>query len=227
MNSILISCLISWKPSARLEDIAKFCDFLKTKELPNCSVALPYLLIGSVPALDTLRWGMQEMESLEQGRFTAPVAAQLIKASGGQFVLVGTAQNRASGEENRSMHAKIKAAQEQGIEPVLCIGETWEEKQAERSAEVLTVQLAKALEGLEFASLNVVYEAPWIAHAPYLCSKEELIHAYQFAKELIQSIYGEKVKVLCPIPKEFADPFTTMAAIPADGYYLTDPVVAS
>src|SRR5262245_52187791 len=124
--------LVRWEPYATEAEIAKFCETLG--ESP-CAMALPYSIDVTAPHFKEIKIGSPLMEAVAPQSFTETVAVQLIKESGARFVLLGTAQSRSLGEQNDTIHAKLKAALAQGLEPVLCIGESWEEYKAERSAE--------------------------------------------------------------------------------------------
>lgn len=216
--------LVRWEPYATEAEIAKFYETVG--ETP-CAMALPYSIDLTGSQLKEIKIGRPEMESVASQSFTETVAVQLIKDSGAQFVLLGTAQSRSLGEQNSTINAKLKAALAQGLEPILCIGESWEEYKTERSAEVLTTQLAQALQGADFEGRNliIVYEAPWIKQGHYLCSKEECNHAYNFCRDLVASLYGDETfQVYCPVNPSISDPQSLFEFIQADGYYLDHPI---
>jgi triosephosphate isomerase len=128
---------------------------------PPATALMPLsaILDGSGVAL-----GSQDLHWAPQGAFTGELAPAMIK----EFcthVIVGHSERRAFfGDTDEKVNRKVKAALEVGLVPVLCVGETSEENEAGRAAEVLTRQLRAALEGVSLNSPNALvlaYEPVW------------------------------------------------------------------
>ncbi len=190
-------------------------------------LALPFDLLNALketPAPSFLVLGSKFMPPVAPANcFTAVVAGDLVKGFGAKFVLLGTQLTRKlEGESSEALREKIKKAKEDGLIPVLCIGETTEEFQQQKSEEVLRRQIAEATQGLDTAGLQIVYEAPWIAAAISRPTDQEIDHAYQTCRALVHSLLGE-LKVYCPVPADLKDADTFIHSLHADGFYFSDP----
>jgi triosephosphate isomerase len=197
-------------------------------------LALPIDLleaISSQPAPPFLILGSKAMLPVNSPTFTETIAGGLVKSFGGKFVLLGTELTRKlEGETHAVIREKIRVAKAEGLIPILCIGETGEELQEGKSAEVLTRQIGEATEGLDTAALSglqIVYEAPWIAAAVTRPTDQEIDKAYHFCRDLVHSLLGEplasSVKVYCPVPADLKEAEAFIHTLHADGFYFCDP----
>jgi len=109
-------------------------------------------------------WG-QTMHEAEQGAFTGEVSAAMLADSGANGVLLGHSERRALfGETDDALARKVPAALAAGLDPVLCVGETEQERDAGATSERLRAQLAGALDQLDAAralQLTIAYEPVW------------------------------------------------------------------
>lgn len=107
----------------------------------------------------------QNLHWLPEGAFTGEVGADMLRDAGCSHVIVGHSERRRLfGETNRDVGRKLAAALEASLKPVLCIGETLQERRAGRTRRTLSAQLSGALKGIpksvnEF--LTVAYEPVW------------------------------------------------------------------
>lgn len=110
------------------------------------------------------QFGAQNIAWVEKGAYTGAISAQMVADAGASYALVGHSERRyIFGETNDATNKKIKACLEAGITPVLCIGETQEDKENDKRQYRLTRQLQEALEGIDVAAaeLIVAYEPVW------------------------------------------------------------------
>lgn len=112
-----------------------------------------------------LQLGIQNIHWETAGAFTGEVSAPMALEAGARFALVGHSERRhIFGESDEDVRRKVAAALEAGLIPVLCVGETLEERRAGRVEEVILHQLDAALEGLDagrIARILVAYEPVW------------------------------------------------------------------
>jgi triosephosphate isomerase (TIM) len=131
------------------------------------------VLCPPFPALSTLSellkgsgigLGAQNLHWEGKGAYTGEVAPNMV-AEFCQYVIIGHSERRAYfGETDASVNKKIKAALGAGLIPIVCVGETYEENQADRTAEVVSRQVKAALSGLEAATVQgmiIAYEPVW------------------------------------------------------------------
>ena len=135
-----------------------------------CEVAVcpPYPYLGQVQSIlsgSSLAWGAQSVSEHPSGAFTGEVAASMLLEFGCRYVLVGHSERRALyGESDSVVAAKFSAAQECGLRPILCVGESLVERQSGLTAEVVARQVAAVLDLVgvaAFANAVVAYEPVW------------------------------------------------------------------
>ena len=126
----------------------------------------PALLIGAVHAAvgaSGIAVGGQDCHTAEQGAHTGDVAAGMLADAGCGYVIVGHSERRADhGEDDGLVKAKAAAAQAAGLVPVVCIGETLEQRDAGEAVAVVTGQLRGSVpDGSSAATVVVAYEPVW------------------------------------------------------------------
>jgi len=171
----------------------------------ECAVCVPYPYLGEVAerlAKTRLAWGAQNLSQHAQGAFTGEVSAQMLAEFGCRLVLVGHSERRQLyGENDAVVAAKFAAVLGQGMAPVLCLGETLDERDAGRTGEVVGRQLEAVLgvNGKEaFKTAVVAYEPVWAIGTGRTASPEQVqaVHALLRAKVLPETriLYGGSVK---------------------------------
>ena len=163
----------------------------------------PYLAM--VPANPDFWLGAQDVSEHESGAYTGEVSATMLKELGCDLVLVGHSERRQHyGDTLERVAQKLHAALHAGLMPVLCIGETQEERQAGQTFRCLKEQLDSALRWLkpeQLSQLSLAYEPVWAIGTGVTASPEEAqeVHAWlrqqlpQSAKSM-QILYGGSVK---------------------------------
>lgn len=172
--------------------------------------SFPYLaaiaaqLEGSGVAL-----GAQNVSQHDGGAFTGETAPSMLKDIGCEYVIVGHSERRAMyGESSEDVAAKFKAAQAAGLTPILCVGETLEEREANATESIIDAQLAAVLSaaGIEaFAAGVIAYEPVWAIGTGLTASPEQAqdVHRHIRARlaehnaelaERVQILYGGSMK---------------------------------
>jgi triosephosphate isomerase len=126
----------------------------------------PYLAsIGGQIADSKLALGAQNVSEHEAGAFTGETAPSMLKDVGCEYVIVGHSERRAIyGESSEQVAAKFSAAQEAGLKPILCVGESLEEREAGTTEKVIDEQLDAVLNtagAAAFAEAVIAYEPVW------------------------------------------------------------------
>ncbi len=126
----------------------------------------PYLAqVRDLAAGSALAWGAQDVSAHDEGAHTGEVAAVMLAEFGCRFVLVGHSERRHDlGEDDRLVAAKFAAARRAGLTPVLCVGETQDEREAGNTFAVVERQLEAVIDhnGIDaFAAAVVAYEPVW------------------------------------------------------------------
>ena len=138
--------------------------------------------------------GAQNCHWEPKGAFTGELSAELISVAGCSHVLLGHSERRQYfGETNETVNLRLKAALRVGLVPVLCIGETLEERESGKLEEVLRSQIIGALEGIaagELSSLVIAYEPVWAIGTGVVASTEQAQEAHAFVRTVLADVFG-------------------------------------
>ena len=170
----------------------------------------PYLpLVDSLVDATPVMLGAQDLSAHASGAFTGEVSGAMLADWNCSHVLVGHSERRAvHAESNKLVADKFVAAQDAGLQPILCVGETLEEREAGRTRDVVGAQLAAVIEaaGIQAFSRSVLaYEPVWAIGTGQTASPEQAqeVHAViraQLAAEdamiagRVRILYGGSVK---------------------------------
>jgi triosephosphate isomerase (TIM) len=125
-----------------------------------------------------------------KGAFTGEMSMAQIKDAGADGVLLGHSERRAIfGETNANLVKKIKAARENGLLPVLCIGETLEQRDGGKMFDVLREQLA-VLKEVGAGALVVAYEPVWAIGTGRVATVDQVKEVHAFVAQELKSILG-------------------------------------
>ncbi len=175
-------------------------------------VCPPYPYLGSVAGQlqgSNVALGAQNVSEHEGGAFTGEVAPAMLAEVGCRYVIVGHSERRTLyGETSAQVAAKMAAALDAGLTPILCIGETLEERESGSTEQVVGEQLAAALErnGIAaFASAVIAYEPVWAIGTGKTATPEQAQDVHRYIRsvlaehdasvaENVQLLYGGSVK---------------------------------
>jgi triosephosphate isomerase len=147
--------------------------------------------------------GAQNMNDAREGAFTGEIAALMLKEAGAEFVLLGHSERRHHFDEtNQFIHRKIIRALADDLIPILCVGETLEEREAGRMEEVLREQIEKGLAGIpaeEAGKILLAYEPVWAIGTGKSASAAMAQEAHAFCKEVLGDLFGKRKAGTLPI----------------------------
>ncbi len=143
--------------------------------------------------------GAQNVSWTPKGAYTGAVSAHMFKDVGCEYALVGHSERRhVFGETDNDVRKKIEACFDTGLIPVVCIGETKEEKEEGKRDYRLKKQLMKAFEGLELGGnkLMVAYEPVWAIGTGDPCNPADADSIHGWIKEEMKQYFDKDVPVL-------------------------------
>lgn len=152
----------------------------------------------ALPAASRLSIGGQNCARDPQGAFTSGISAPMLKDCGASYVILGHSERRLfMFETDDQVEAKAEAATKAGLTPILCVGETLEEYEAGKTAEVLAKQCA-GFKGLKPGSYLIAYEPVWAIGSGKTPTLAEIEAAHAQVKSVLGSttsvLYGGSVK---------------------------------
>jgi triosephosphate isomerase len=150
---------------------------------------------GSVPAWVQL--GAQDVAAEIEGAFTGEVSPTMIRSTGATYVLIGHSERRhIIGESAVLLHRKLVNSLEASLIPVLCVGETLEERNAGKIEEVVFGQLDTALSDVQLsdgAQLIVAYEPVWAIGTGVNATNEQIEQAHHLIREHLKQLLGTAI----------------------------------
>lgn len=129
---------------------------------------------------------------------TGEVSGMQLRSLDVKYVLIGHMERRLNfNETNKIINAKVKDAIDNGISPIICLGETKEEKDMKKSQDVLLKQIKEALRGIEVGEdIIFAYDPMWAIGTNIIPTNKELEEVIDLIKGIIFRVHGVKVKVL-------------------------------
>ena len=144
-----------------------------------------------------IRIGAQNMHFEEKGAYTGEVSANMLKSMNVEYVIIGHSERRQYfAETDESVNKKLKAAYEYGLKPIVCVGETLEQREEGITEDIITSQTEKALDGLtneQVTSTIIAYEPIWAIGTGKTATSEDANNAIKAIRNKISEIYGNDV----------------------------------
>lgn len=163
-------------------------------------LAVPFTLIQMAAQLtsDTkIRIGAQNMNDASEGAFTGEIAARMLVEAGAKFVILGHSERRRLfGETDALVNRKVKQALQNGIEPILCVGETLAERQAGKMHEVLEGQLKEGLADIapeQLDKLCIAYEPVWAIGTGETATPQIAEEAHMFIRQSLATLADQQL----------------------------------
>ena len=193
----------NWKmnmlPDAAIRFIDELAPLVKDTE-NEVILCVPYtdLFYSLLTAQNTnIKIGAQNMHWEESGAYTGEVSGQMLKAIGVEYVIIGHSERRQYfAETDETVNKKLKSAFKYGLKPIVCVGETLEEREAGKAEEIITSQTEKALEGLtneQVENTIIAYEPIWAIGTGKTATSEDANNAIKSIRNKISNIYGQMI----------------------------------
>ena len=139
----------------------------------------------------------------ETGAFTGEVSPLLLKDAGCEYVIVGHSERRQIlNETDHIINQKVKKVLDTGLTPILCIGETLEQRENEETLDILAGQLKKGLADLtndQMSKIVVAYEPVWAIGTGKTASDEQAQEAHSFIRGVVQGLSSPEIALACRI----------------------------
>lgn len=132
----------------------------------------------------------------EEGAYTGEVSASMLKDAGCSHVIIGHSERRQYfGETDETVNRKIKAALQGNLTVIFCIGETLEEREADKTFVVLKKQISGGLAGIakdQLGTIILAYEPVWAIGTGRTASESQAQEAHSFIREYLSSLYDKQ-----------------------------------
>lgn len=193
----------NWKMNKLPNEAMKFIEELAplVKDTENeVILCVPYtdLFYSLLHVQDTnIKIGAQNMHYEESGAYTGEVSGEMLKSIGVEYVIIGHSERRAYyGETDETVNKKLKKALSLELKPIVCVGESLDERESGKAKEIVTTQTKLALEGLSNEDVTktiIAYEPIWAIGTGKTATKEDANETIKWIREEIEKIYGKDV----------------------------------
>ena len=192
----------NWKmnmlPGEAIEFINELTPLVKdTKNEVILCVPYTDLFYAILTAQNTnIKIGAQNMHFEEKGAYTGEVSGEMLKAINVEYVIIGHSERREYfNETDETVNKKIKAAFKYGLKPIVCVGETLEQREAGKAVEIITKQTELALEGLtntQVENIIIAYEPIWAIGTGKTATSEDANNSIKEIRNKVSEIYGQE-----------------------------------
>ena len=191
----------NWKMHKTIAEAVEFVEEIKGK-VNNTDVeaviCAPFTLLKDLKEATKgtdIKIGAQNRHYADNGAFTGEVSAPMLNELNIDYVVLGHSERRQYfNETNETVNKKVLKALEAGIDPILCIGETLEEREAGNTKDVCKVQVEKALENVskeDLAKVVIAYEPVWAIGTGKTATSEDANDVIAYIREVVANLYGE------------------------------------
>ena len=192
----------NWKMNKnRAEAKALITELLPLVKEAGCEVVIctPYTNLETALALTegtNVKVGAENCHWAEKGAFTGEVSAKMLKAAGVPYVIIGHSERRQYfGETDEMVNQKVKKALETGIVPILCCGETLEQREAGITIEWVRIQIKCALAGVsaeDAKKVVIAYEPIWAIGTGKTATSAQAQEVCHAIRTVLAELYGRE-----------------------------------
>jgi triosephosphate isomerase len=190
----------NWKMNHTLEETEAFLQDFINRSFPEGSDVILFPPFTSLHLMSkylkgtSVAFGAQNFYHEPKGAFTGEVSLSMLKAMGCEYVLVGHSERREIfGEPDELIRAKTKAALDAGVIPMVCVGETLDERNQGRTSDKIRTQVRSAVEGLsnaEAEKLLFAYEPIWAIGTGVNASEQDASDGIAVVREALRESFG-------------------------------------
>ncbi len=175
--------------------LSKLCSGINDPEIMIAPTHLSLPLVAQAVKGSAVKVGAQNLYFEQEGAFTGEVSADMIKAAGAEYSLIGHSERRQLfGETDSAVCQKIKAALGAGLKPVLCIGETEAQRDEGKTYFILDKQVSDGLKGFglgELSDLVLAYEPVWAIGTGKTAGIEQVDEVHQHLRSLLEHLFSK------------------------------------
>ena len=193
----------NWKMNKTPEEAAQLvAELLPLVKDAKCDVVVcpPAVCLAAVAPVikgTNVKLGAQNVHFAPKGAFTGELSAEMLKAAGCEYVLIGHSERRQYfGETDKTVNKRTVAAVEAGLTPIVCVGEMKDEREGGYTDAIVAYQTLMALTGLtneQVANVVVAYEPVWAIGTGLTATDEQANETIGVIRKTIAGKYGEEV----------------------------------
>ncbi len=192
----------NWKmnktPSETKEFMTEFRNILPKGRWCDIALCVPAVCISTaVRAMRETRVGIgaENCNANPSGAYTGEIATNMLTDAGCKYVIIGHSERRAMGETDADVNAKVLAALDAGLTPIMCCGESLEQREADITAEWIAMQIKLGLKGVpedKIRKVVIAYEPIWAIGTGRTASPEQAQEVCEHIRSVVRKLYSSK-----------------------------------
>ena len=168
----------------------------------DCDVVLCVPFVDVPAAVEAakdsnIKIGAENVHFKDSGAYTGEVSADMLLELGVEYVVIGHSERRQYfAETDETVNKKVKAALSNGLKPIICVGETLEQREQGKAEEIITKQTMLALEGLakeQMENVVLAYEPIWAIGTGKTATSEDANNSIKSIRNKVAELYGQEV----------------------------------
>jgi triosephosphate isomerase len=167
---------------------------VKDREILICPTTLGLASVADALRLSNIQVGAQDAHWENEGAHTGNVSPAMLKAEGVQYVILGHSERRQfDNDTNERVNSKLKNVLRNGLKAIVCVGETWPEREAGKTERVVETQVKGCFEGIGLGDLDsivIAYEPVWAIGTGKTATPEQANEVHAFIRKLIGNKYN-------------------------------------
>lgn len=180
---------------ALVEDLKGRVQDVKNVEVVVCPPFISLMAVRDAIAGSIIQLGAQNVYWEKSGAFTAEVSAPMLKSVGCTYVIIGHSERRTYfGETDNTVNKRIFAALAEGLKPIVCVGETLEEREAGKTFDVIRRQMTGGLANLsqeQMIPIVIAYEPVWAIGTGKTATPDQAQEVHAFIRKLLAELFGD------------------------------------
>ena len=193
----------NWKMNTTVEEAASLAKDIAEKmgTVTDVDIAVcpPYTNLAAVAEAikgSTVKLGAQDVHWEEKGAYTGKISCAMLKSVGVTYVIIGHSEQRQYfNETNETVNKKVKATLAADLLPIICVGETLEERKSGKMNAVIEAQTKGAFEGLskeDALKCTIAYEPVWAIGTGETATPQQANEAHIFIRKIVAGIFDEQ-----------------------------------
>lgn len=185
------------------EFVASIIDKINVDEVevaicPNFTVLASVAEVIGEKYSKNVKLGAQNVHFEDKGAYTGEISADMLNAIGVDYCIIGHSERRQYfNETNADVNKKAKKLLERNIMPIICVGETLDERNENKMFEKVSTQIKEGLEGIDKENVKknivIAYEPIWAIGTGVTATSEQAQEMCQYIREVIKEIYNENI----------------------------------
>jgi triosephosphate isomerase len=165
-----------------------------------CPPAINLLPVIQITAGSKIKTGAQNCHFAKSGAYTGEISCEMIKQSGAEYVIIGHSERRSLfGETDEFINKKVISALDEGLNPILCVGETLEQRNEGSTLQIVIEQLDKGLAGVtdeQAESIVIAYEPVWAIGTGISASSEQAEEVHSQIRAALRVLFSDKGNII-------------------------------